>query len=145
MRRALEAVLLSQWSVVSSEFAATDVISRDSLEQPSHVLKHGLGLEELEVVDLALVALGIEQKDPRGMVEDTGRIALGPHSPGGDDRLDLRGRAGQKMPGGRVGAEEPGIAVQDLGRVALGVERDRDELDRGSPELGLLERSSESG
>ena len=42
------------------------------------------------------------------------------------------------MPGGRIGSEEPGIAAQDLGRVALRVERDRDELDRSSPELGLL-------
>ena len=40
----------------------------------------------------------------------------------------------------QVGAEELGVAAQDLGRVALGVERDRDELDRSSPELGLLER-----
>ena len=74
------------------------------------------------------------------MVEDAGRAALGPHAPGGDDSLNLCGAAGQKMPGRRVGSEEPGVAAQDLGRVALGVERDRDELDRGSPELGLVER-----
>ena len=80
------------------------------------VLDDGDGAEELEAVDLATVAAGVEEEDPRRVVEGAGRSGPDPHVPGGDDPGDVVGGAGEEVPGG-VGVDvvDPGVGGQHLG------------------------------